>query len=212
MKLILSIILISILTACSTKPYIVKQDPITENEARNNDIYVVSHEWHTGFVIPSKLIINTLPTLGQRFGDSPYIEFGWGDKGFYQANEITSGLTVQAIFWPTESVIHAVAVPNRIRRYFPRSEIVSIYLTDNEFDSLIKFIENSFQKNENGGIIELKNGIYGNSQFYKAVGDYYLMNTCNKWTAKGLKSAGFDIDTTFKLTKDSILNFLNNEY
>jgi hypothetical protein len=34
------------------------------------------------------------------------------------------------------------------------------------------------------------------------------MNTCNKWTAKGLKSAGMDISPTFKLTADSIMDYL----
>jgi len=34
------------------------------------------------------------------------------------------------------------------------------------------------------------------------------MNTCNKWTAKGLKSAGMDISPTFKLTAESIMDYL----
>ena len=57
-------------------------------------------------------------------------------------------------------------------------------------------------------MLALKNGIYGNSQFYKGVGDYYLMNTCNKWTAKGLKSIGMDISPIFKLTADSIMTYI----
>ncbi|MFB8829603.1 hypothetical protein ACE0DR_10225 [Azotobacter sp. CWF10] len=31
------------------------------------------------------------------------------------------------------------------------------------------------------------------------------MNTCNKWTAKGLRSAGVDIFPAFKLTAGSIM-------
>ncbi len=34
------------------------------------------------------------------------------------------------------------------------------------------------------------------------------MNTCNTWTAKGLKSAGMDISPTFKLTADSIMDYM----
>ena len=54
-------------------------------------------------------------------------------------------------------------------------------------------------------------GIYGNSQFYKAKGDFHIFNTCNKWTAKGLESAGMKISTTFKLTAGSIMNYLSME-
>jgi len=55
----------------------------------------------------------------------------------------------------------------------------------------------------------MENGIYGNSQFYQGAGKYYLMNTCNKWTTKGLKSIGMEISPTFKLTSSSVMNFLN---
>jgi hypothetical protein len=64
----------------------------------SKEIYVVSHGWHTGFVVPASTIESRLPQLRDRFANAPYIEFGWGDKGFYQAKEITSGLTLQAIF------------------------------------------------------------------------------------------------------------------
>ena len=63
-----------------------------------NEVYVVSHGWHTGFVIPAPEIQGVIPELEQRFGNTPYIEFGWGDKGFYQAKETTLGLTLRAIF------------------------------------------------------------------------------------------------------------------
>lgn len=37
-----------------------------------------------------------------------------------------------------------------------------------------------------------------------------MMNTCNKWTAKGLKSAGLDISLWFKQTQDSIMSYLRD--
>ena len=172
------------------------------------EIYVVSHGWHTGFVVPAKIIQNQLPNLSRRFGDIPYIEIGWGDKDFYQAKEITTGLTLKAILWPTESVIHAVAVPEQADKFFANSTVKTLCLSGREYSSLLRFISESFYKDQDGRILELKGGKYGNSQFYKGVGDFYLMNTCNKWTAKGLKSAGLDISPTFKLTADSIMEYL----
>lgn len=149
-----------------------------------------------------------MPELKDRFGDIRSIEFGWGDKGFYQSKEITSGLTLRAIFWPTESVVHAVSVPQGVYEYFPSSDIKELCLNNEELESLVSFISNSFSKSIDGKVKELKNGIYGNSQFYKGVGDYYLMNTCNKWIAKGLRSTGMDISTTFTLTASSVIGYL----
>ena len=207
MKLLFITIVWVVLSGCSTQPYVVKQ-PVEYDNSTASEIYVVSHGWHTGFIIPSGDIYSEIPELEARFGDIRYIEFGWGDEGFYQAKEITSGLTLRAIFWPTESVVHAVAVPSRVYESFPNSEIERIYLTRSDLDSLVSFISSSIYKDENGKVLELKNGIYNDSQFYKGVGHYHLMNTCNKWTAKGLKSAGMNISPTFKLTADSIMKFL----
>ena len=199
MKVKLLIVILSLLTACSSKPYVVKyldMPAVTGNE----EIYIVSHGWHTGIVVPAQKIQNKLPKLRERFGDIPYIKFGWGDKNYYQAKEKTTGLTINAILWPTESVIHAVAVPQKADNYFANSVVETLCLGGREYSSLLRFISDSFYKDEHGEIIELKGGVYGNSQFYKGVGNFYFMNTCNKWTAKGLKSAGMDISPTFKLT------------
>lgn len=197
------------LSGCSTKPHIVKTTDIKTSKSMG--VSIVSHGWHTGFVVPSDTITSRLPQLKERFENSPYLEFGWGDKGFYQSEEITSSLTIRAIFWPTESVVHVVEVPEPAEVYFPDSKIITLCLQSDQYSKLVAFIESSFYKEVGGKIHPTKNGIYGNSQFYKGVGDYYLMNTCNKWTAKGLASTGMDITTTFKLTADSIMDYLSDE-
>ena len=180
-------------------------------KSAGNEVYVVNHGWHTGFVVPASEIQHVIPELKKRFGNAPYIEFGWGDNEFYQAKEITSGITLKAIFLPTDSVVHAVAVPPKADEYFKHSEVEKFCLGDSELNSLVEFISSSFYRDESGIILKLNHGIYGDSQFYKAKGDFHIFNTCNKWTAKGLKSAGMDISTTFKLTAGSIMNYLSSE-
>ncbi len=207
MRLIVILISLLSISACSTKPHVVKSTDIHVSSPKK--VYIVSHGWHTGIVVPTETIQKQLPQLKKRFKNTPFIEFGWGDEGFYQAEEITSGLTVRAIFWPTEAVIYAVAVPEPAEAYFTNNQVEALCLQDRQYSKLISFIENSFYKDSDGYITVLKNGKYGNSQFYKGVGEYYLMNTSNKWTAKGLSSADMDISTTFKLTADSIMDYLS---
>jgi len=207
MKSIFLLLVPFLFSACFSESYAVK--PVKETAVtRDKEIYVVSHDWHTGFVIPAQQIQTQIPKLKERFGNTPYIEFGWGDKEFYQAEETTIGVTLSAILWPTESVIHAVAVPEKADQYFPNSQVIKLCLSSVELSSLINFISNSFHKNDNNEILQLSAGIYGNSQFYKGAGNFSLTNTCNKWTAKGLQSAGMDISPTFKLTAGSIMNYV----
>lgn len=210
--LVLLLSLLLWLSACSTKPYIVKEIH-GELAAGDKKIYVLSHGWHTSLVIPAKDLEGDLPELKNRFGNISYIELGWGDKGFYQAEKVTTGLTLKALFWPSAAIIHAVAVPSSPYDYFPNSEVLEVCLTNPGYTSLKKFVANSFYRDEFGHLLELKKGIYGDSQFYEGVGDYYFLNTCNKWTAKGLKSAGMNLSTTFKLTAGSVMSYLrvNND-
>ena len=207
-KGILLLYLFIFLSGCSNKPHKIERTDIFVPTAAK--ISVVNHGWHTGFVIPSAIIQKHLPQLKQRFKTTPFIEFGWGDTGFYQAEEITSGLTLRAILWPTESVVHAVAVPESAEQSFPNSDLRNLCLNQQQYALLVSFIKASFSKDNHGSIIPLSKGIYGDSQFYQGEGDYYLLNTCNKWTAKGLESAGFDISATFKLTADSIMSYLDS--
>jgi len=209
-KLTFGISVLLITSACSTKPHIVKPAENISSK-KPNKIYVVSHDWHTGFVIPSNKIQHLLPALAKRFGNTDLLEFGWGDKGFYQSGEMTTSLIFSAILWPTETVVHVVAISGNSHRFFSGSEIEPVYLGNEEYDSFLKYISNSFRRNEEKEIIELEKGLYGDSQFYAGEGDYFLMNTCNKWTAKGLKSAGMDIGTTFTLTADSVMNYLQTQ-
>jgi len=201
----LLLIFLLVLCACSAKPYVVKSQK-TFSGTGSNEIYIVSHGWHTGFIVPAKAIQIKIPELKSRFTRSQYIEFGWGDKKFYQAKEKTSGLAMRAAFWPTESVVHVAPSSKKSYQFVPDIEVEMLCLTDSELLSLVDFIANSFYQDSKGEVLTLKTKGYGYSQFYKGAGDYSLMNTCNNWTAKGLRSIGMNIFTGFKFTADSVMS------
>jgi len=173
-------------------------------------IYITNHGWHTGIVIPAdeNYTKKRLDFLYDRFQNPKFFELGWGDKGFYQSNEITTKLTLKAMFWASDTVMHIVAFDENPKFYFAQSEIIKLELELKNYLPLLEFIKNSFYF-ENG-VKKLKTGLYGDSQFYEAVGKYHLFNTCNVWTAKALKSANFKIYPNTKLTASSIINFLED--
>jgi uncharacterized protein (TIGR02117 family) len=207
MYLTLPALLLLFLAACSRQPYVVEPQPEAD-AIRSHKIYVVSHGWHAGLIVPGREVNQIVPELVSRFGDVAFYELGWGDKGFYQSQEITTGLTLQAMFWSEGAVMHVVAVPDSPSAYFAGEEILSTCLSDRELVSLKMFIAQSFERNASGHAISLKPGLYGDSQFYDGAGRYYLLNTCNKWTAKALRSAGLDISPTLKLTSGSVMSYL----
>ena len=206
--LIISLLFLTV--GCSSQPHVVLPESGPQTAAAHR-IYVTSHGWHTGIVVPAREMNKALPQLTERFSVGQWYEMGWGDKGFYQAQEVTSGLTMQAMFWSSGAVMHVVSIPMSVERYFPNSELISVNLTDAELNSLLAFISQSFERDKEQRLIVMKRGIYGDSQFYDAKGRYSISNTCNKWTAKGLKSAGMDISPTFKLTAGSVMDYLKSE-
>ena len=200
-------ILLLFISTCSTLPHVVPPQAEVQPK-RNISVYVATQDWHTGFILPTAELRSEMPFLAQRFGDAPYLEFGWGDKAYYQSRENTVWLAIQALFWPTDTVMHVVAVPMYPPVYFPESEMIEIKLSANEFQSLRNYIRHSFYYDEQGQVSVLKKGLYGDSQFYLAEGEFYMQNTCNKWTAKGLRSAGMDISLWFKQTQGSVMSYL----
>jgi len=172
-----------------------------------NKIYIINHGRHSGIVVPSKETLRDIPELVDRFSGSSHIEFGWGDKGFYESEVITTKLKIIAMLFPTESVIHAVGIRQDVSTYFSHTEIETLMLTDKELTQLIQFISDSFLRKDKD-LIATSPGIYGDSQFYRSLGLYYILNTCNRWTARGLKSIGMEISPLFKVTSSSIINYI----
>lgn len=201
-----------LISACTTLPKAIEPVRTARPCPANNEIFITNHGWHTGVVLKAEDLNSIIPALAVRFQKINYYEIGWGDAGFYQANEITSGLTLRAMFWSSGSVIHIHGFNTEPVLNFPGSVIRLVKLNYESYQSLLKFIQSSFMKNELGEVMPQKKGIYGDSQFYSGFGNYHIFNTCNKWTAKALYSAGLDIDTSLKLTAESIMSFLENNH
>jgi uncharacterized protein (TIGR02117 family) len=201
------LVLVSALSGCATYPKAV--EPAEVLQASSLTVQVASHGWHTGIILPVELVYSKIPELEDRFIGAHFLEIGWGDAGFYQANEITSGITFRAIFLPTDSVVHVVGLEIPAHRYFTGSLVKNVEINQANLDSLLSFVSNSFGRDAQGGLIELRKGIYGDSQFYAGEGSYYALNTCNKWTAKALYSAGIDISPALKLTASSVMSTLD---
>jgi uncharacterized protein (TIGR02117 family) len=173
---------------------------------RTDAIYVVNHGWHTGIVVPS----NRLPLYAQPHMDSAkrsrYVEIGWGDDGFYRADKVTSGIALRAMFWRNPAVLHVVAMDAAPDAYFPYSGIIKITVGTNGFDQLCSYLSASYATNALGMPIDLGEGIYGTSRFYRATGHYYFPNTCNKWTARALRATGAPITPFYAVRAANVFN------
>ena len=91
-------------------------------------IYVVSHGWHTGLVIPTVQLTDSLFTKLNEYHGSRNLEIGWGDFDFYQSPDVNFQLIVKAALWPTTSTMHIVRIDTTAETYFPYSDLIKINL------------------------------------------------------------------------------------
>ena len=168
------------------------------------DVFIVSHGYHAGIVVPRDRTAEVAGTLGlralmavtARFGAYAWLEIGWGDQGFYTSVPTVASLTVpmalRALFRPgNPSVVHVVGLTQHPRLSFPHSEIVRLQLGEAGFARLLGKLDATFAPGEGGAIAEaLGAGLYGASVFYRAAGAFHLFNVCNHWIADLLDAAG----------------------
>jgi uncharacterized protein (TIGR02117 family) len=162
------------------------------------DIYILSNGVHTDLVLPSKkdsinwtkLLIEDDPSLAN---DSltQWIAFGWGGKGFYLETPTWNDLTVRtaskAAFGLSSTAMHIC----RYKSLTENDRCKKITVSSEDYQKLVTYIENSFQKDIYGAFICIPGKHYStNDSFFEAKGKYSLFKTCNTWTNTGLKIAG----------------------
>ena len=173
-----------------------------------HDVRVVSHGWHTGVVVQAQDLYAYVPALKTRFPAANWLELGWGDAGFYQANEITAAITLDALFWPDPAVMHVVGFSETPEKFFAASERRSLQLDAKAYHGLLSYLASSFEQAPGGHLAPQRKGLYGDSQFYAGLGQYTAVNTCNKWTAKALASAGVPLQVATALTAGQVMRAL----
>jgi len=168
-------------------------------------VYVISHGWHTGIIIPADNLGSELGFLQDVLGKALYYEIGWGEAAFYQAGQVTLWLALKAMFWVNPTVVHVVRVTADPVRSFPKSRVVGIRLSREGYARLRQSLAASFQKTDGNRPAALRKGLYGTSYFFAGEGYYYLTNTCNTWTARMLDSAGVPMRTFMTLRAGSVI-------
>ena len=70
---------------------------------------------------------------------------------------------------------------------------------------LVNFIENLFQLDAAGNKIKISYGYDNTYYFYEAKGSYFILRTCNDWTAEALQR--LDVNTPLWFTLSSAIMF-----
>ena len=168
------------------------------NDPKVIEAYLYTNGVHTDLVVPvrtefidwsQKLPYSNTKSKKENF---KFIAFGWGDKGFYLNTPTWADLkfstAFKAAFWLSDSAMHCTYY-NVMKE---AEDCKKIMLTEKQYQALIKFIDEKFDKDAAGNYQFIKtDAVYGDSDaFYDAKGSYNFTYTCNTWANDGLKVAG----------------------
>lgn len=193
-RLWIALVLTLLLTACAAPP----PAPLPSQAYLDAKtvIFVTSNGWHSSIIVAkADLPPDRLPETAD-FPEARFLEFGWGDAVYYPAKQVTLGKTLRAALVPTPAVVHVAGLRAEPARSFPKAEVVSLPIDDENFGRLVHFVDASFERSGAARAAATGPGLYATSRFYPAKGRFHLFNTCNTWTARALAAAGFDVSTS----------------
>ena len=174
-------------------------------------IYVTSNGWHSAIVVPAPALraLGAVPETAD-FPSAEFFEFGWGDRDYYQAKEKTFGMTLSAALVPTPAVMHIAGKQAPPEDRGQKSEVISLWLSEAGFERLVKAIAEDLERASGKNRAEsISRGLYPDSYFYNARGDFHLLNTCNTWTARKLRIGGVAISPSGIVTADELMDLLH---
>ncbi|SEL09345.1 conserved hypothetical protein [Aquimarina amphilecti] len=164
-------------------------DRKTDTNSLDKSIYLSTNGVHLDIIIPKK-DIDSLVLFGIKHNENEnYLSFGWGDENFYINTPTWGDLTFtnafKAMFLQSATLMHVTRYQRK------RTDWVEIKVNELELQKLNTYLLHTFESNENGMKIILKNKGYSSmDDFYKSNGSYSCFKTCNSWVNIGFKESG----------------------
>lgn len=164
------------------------------------EIQVCGNGVHTDLVLPTVTRAmdwtTEFPRLDLPGADAwtTHLAFGWGDRGFYletrRWSDLRPATALAALFGGGSTVLHVTALYSQEGN----PDCAVLLLGDRQYAALVAHVRGTLKRDGQGRPLPLAGSGYGPTDlFYEAVGHYSPVETCNEWTAKGLRAAGVTV-------------------
>lgn len=183
-------LLASLLAGCASNDTC--YEPTTPPESLRS-IYIVKRAWHTGVAVAAADWPNRDWSVLRDFPDSRYLEFGWGDARYYQAEEESLWLGIRAAFFSTSSAIHVIGFERPTPEALRADEVIEVRVSAAGLKQLAQSIQLEFsqpQPTATGAVLSVTPSP---NKFYDAKRRFFFPRMCNWWTARRLEEASCPI-------------------
>ena len=175
------------------------------------EIFVVSNAVHADIIVPGSAGV---VDWHEKFADfkfsgdisaESHVAFGWGDRRFFLETETWDDFKLStaanALLLPSSSCIH---VSFTRPEYY--SGATSVIISLDQYKQLVGFINDSFNLDDRGNVVQIEGYAFSNADaFFDAKGRYHLLNTCNSWAGRALKTCGVKVPWLSPMPKSPTL-------
>jgi len=165
------------------------------DESKPVTIYLTGTLLHTDIAVPATRKLREQYGFLRATGfplDNPnlkYLVFGWGSEVFYTETADYADIKF-ATAWKAATGDRAVLHIGPAGDLSQSPDVTPLHITENQLEELLEFIdshlENQFGEPE---LVEGASFGYGDV-FYRAKGNFNLLNPCNVWVSAALRAAG----------------------
>jgi uncharacterized protein (TIGR02117 family) len=173
-------------SACASAPP--AHDLASGDESRS--IFVIRRSLHTGIALETRELSGTRLTTLEDASTARYLEFGWGDAAYYQAERTTMWAVLASVVTPSESVMSVLPLTQISRESTGDYEAVELRVSRDELRAVVSSIESAFANEAPTPTGRTRRTSAGELEFYAANGAFHLLRTCNRWTTDRLRLAG----------------------
>ena len=149
------------------------------------------------------------PGAGE-FPAAAFVEFGWGDREFYPSPDPDLSVMLGAALTPTPAVMHVAGLPRPPQEHYRDIEVLAMGMSAAALHRLVVEIDASFDRPDGGRGEHVARGLYADSWFYAAHGEFHFFSTCNTWTARMLSAAGVGVSLSGVNRADDLMSRLRD--
>lgn len=165
-----------------------------------------SNGWHANLALPASAFEDDHP-FRELFPDAEYFLVGWGERGFYMAEDAGFFKGLAAILPPSPSVMQVIAneTPVEESLWRPR-DLVEFAMSETGAKRMTDEIAAGLAYGPDGAPVVLASGrVEGASMFVASTGSFHLFNMCNHWTARRLREAGVPVHPALSFTAPGLM-------
>ena len=155
---------------------------------KDKRIFVATNGVHLDIIIPKEHLNEDFRNELNLDESVKFIAFGWGDKAVYLDtptwNDLKFSTAFRALFLRGATVLHLTFYSKQ------KDSWILQQICESQLNSALDFVEQTFARNDEGKITEIKGvGYADNDTFYEATGFYNCIRTSNEWVNISLKKA-----------------------